>query len=1156
MAETMSKLMLRIGLSFDELNRGFIQAESTLKQNMARLGRENSFIDLKLKVDLASLNSAKDAVKALELQEQALTQKIENQKARLQLSNVAWKEATQRTGEHSKQAMGTARAVEQERLKLILLEQELKRVGDQQKNLSANQSVAQFESQQKKIKNYIARVNDKNMVIKLRSEVDIASLDKLKDSSKILEIQAKSLNQQLKNQQSIVRATEKVLRETSTQTGKFSSETLKAAANVEREKLALKQLETELRAVANEQKRLTDQQNTASNSNKLLSGYQGLKGNITEHLSSITSAFTGIQTASQSADGAITKSLEIIGSIPHPVGQAVAALASIPLVFKGVENSIINAAKSAAAAGDSVYVMSRGFQMSVADTAKFTTNCKVAGVEVNDLAMTVKRLQQSVLKAGSSGNAMTQMLQHYGVSIYDASGHLKNLNDMTMALSQGLKKAQAEGNGAAFVLTAFRNASGDAITAIEDWADVNEQAATIVKNGLANPALAHSVQGNINAMNVQAAQLNASFASVLLPIANEIIPRVTTRMGDLTRFLAENKDEIKVFGVAVGKFFGSIEDGADIVFSSIGKVVRALKELKIDDKQKELELSLSFNLNPDIEKYKQTLKSYDLANPAYFAPMLKNLDLAKEKTEKFAETIKDANKELKNMEQIQPPELIGGGGISAAIERSANDDVINAKIEESAKVLKIERETNKILYDINHTELEKRKNDLIEWWREVSTAQNTSNEERVAYEKQYHAKLEQLDNEYSKKVNAIREEIATKQRTDLENQIATIEKNKEEWIQAGIERTEAEKAAEQQKYETIKSLEEEFTAARDSLYQNELEKRLAQIEKEKQAWIKKGIDEVRATQLAEQQKVEAQRNAAMNVLKSQLKEWRIYQNQGLEGLKKYQLGQLHKSGISDRDLEAMTSQSLQDFLTASKSAMDSLLPNFQNVQQPVGEFNDSIKGMANVARESVIPVSEMLESIKQTTQPLAEIKNNLAEIAPPIADFQEKFNGISESVMDLPNKFVALGESVTALTDIFNKLPELQKNKDDEKVNQSSNVAEIDTSIFKELQSAISETGNMLNTALTESQNKMNEVTNKLAEAMSIVNRADNSLSAVKTALDKVAGIKVSTPTVNVTQNINEPHAWDNGLIRELANKVADNMKYEIINALKSSYSY
>lgn len=1152
MAETMSKLMLRIGLSFDELNRGFIQAESTLKQNMARLGRENSFIDLKLKVDLASLNSAKDAVKALELQEQALTQKIENQKARLQLSNVAWKEATQRTGEHSKQAMDTARAVEQERLKLILLEQELKRVGDQQKNLSANQSVAQFESQQKKIKDYIARVNDKNMVIKLRSEVDIASLDKLKDSSKILEIQAKSLNQQLKNQQSIVRATEKVLRETSAQTGKFSSETLKAAANVEREKLALKQLETELRAVANEQKRLTDQQNTASNSNKLLSGYQGLKGNITEHLNSITSAFTGIQTASQSADGAITKSLEIIGSIPHPVGQAVAALASIPLVFKGVENSIINAAESAAAAGDSVYVMSRGFQMSIADTAKFTTNCKVAGVEVNDLAMTVKRLQQSVLKAGSSGNAVTQMLQRYGVSIYDASGHLKNLNDMTMALSQGLKKAQAEGNGAAFVLTAFRNASGDAITAIEDWADVDEQAATIVKNGLADPALAHSVQGNINAMNEQAAQLNASFASALLPAANEIIPRVTARLGDLTRFLAENKDEIKAFSEAIGKFFGSIEDIADKGFELVGNTVRLLKELKIDNKQKELELSLSFNLNPDIEKYKQTLKSYDLANPAYFALMLKNLDEAEKKSDHLAEGLARVHEFLKRTKE----DNFSFGGISAQLERDVDVEIFDTRIENLRKAREIERETEKIVYAMNHTALENRKKDLFEWYQSVTTAQNTSNEERVAYEKQYHAKLEQLDNEYSKKVNAIREEIATKQRTDLENQIATIEKNKEQWIQAGIERTEAEKAAEQQKYETIKSLEEEFIAARDSLYQNELEKRLAQIEKEKQAWIKKGIDEVRATQLAEQQKVEAQRNAAMNVLKSQLKEWRIYQNQGLEGLQKYQLGQLHKSGISDRDLEAMTSQSLQDFLTASKSAMDSLLPNFQNVQQPVGEFNDSIKGMANVARESVTPVSEMLESIKQTTQPLAEIKNNLAEIAPPIADFQEKVNGISESLMDLPNKFVALGESVTALTDIFNKLPELQKSKDDEKVNQSSNLAEIDTSIFKELQSAISETGNMLNTALTESQNKMNEVTNKLAEAMSIVNRADNSLSAVKTALDKVAGIKVSTPTVNVTQNINEPHAWDNGLIRELANKVADNMKYEIINALKSSYSY
>ena len=620
MAESISKLMLRIGLSFDELNKDFVQAEGTLKSNMERLGRENALIKLKAQVDLSSVT---DVTERLKIQQEALNKQIELQRSRLQLTTVAWKEASQSHGEHSKQAQQTAIAIEREKLKLIELEQELKKVADQQKALP---------------------------------KAD----------------------------------------------------------------------------------------------NSLLAGYKGLKGNISNiysgSIGELVNKFNELSTASQSVDGAITKSLEIIGSIPHPVGRAVATIVSIPLVLRGVENSIIETAKAAAAAGDSVYVMSRGFQMSVADTAKFATNCKVAGVEVSDLSSTVKRLQQQVLKAGDSGNAVTKMLQRYGVSIYDTNGHLKNLNDMTMALSQGLKRAQAEGNGAAFVLTAFRNASGDAITAIEDWADVNEQAAKIVKNGLSDPKLAHNLQGNINAMNQQAAQLNASFASVLLPVANEIVPRVTDRMADLTKFLADNKEEIKSFGVALSDFFGKVEDIADMTFSAVGKTVSALKELKIDPKQRELEKSLSFNLNPNMAIYNQTL--------AYYNPMFKALGEVRVNTEK-------AVKEIKN--EIDKTETFSaGGGISAQLERSLNTDAFDAKIESLRKIRDLERETDSILYKIDHDSYENRKRDLEDWWRKTTETQQMSEEMSIAYEKQYHAKLQQLEKEHQDEIARQRESTANK----------------------------------------------------------------------------------------------------------------------------------------------------------------------------------------------------------------------------------------------------------------------------------------------------------------------------------------------------------------------------------------------------------
>ena len=438
MAESISKLMLRIGLSFDELNKDFVQAEGTLKSNMERLGRENALIKLKAQVDLSSVT---DATERLKIQQEALNKQIELQRSRLQLTTVAWKEASQSHGEHSKQAQQTAIAIEREKLKLIELEQELKQVAEQQNSLP--------------------------------------------------------------------------------------------------------------------------KQNKG-----FLSGYQGLKGNITGQLNNLTNAFTGLASASQSFDGAITKSLELIDSIPHPIGKAVTALAAIPLTLRGLENSIIDYTKTAVASGDSVYVMSRGMQLSVAEMGKLSTVAKVTGIDINEVNSTLRRIETQFVKSGESNNLMTKTLEKYNVKLTNTNGNLKKGIELSLALADGLKKAQAEGKGTEYISAlGGRFWSGDFVTYLEDLRDNLDVAGKIVKNGLANPALAHQVQGNLNAMDAQAAQLSASFSSAFIPVANEIVPRITERMGELTKFIADNKDEIKSFGEALANFFGKIEDGADMAFN-------------------------------------------------------------------------------------------------------------------------------------------------------------------------------------------------------------------------------------------------------------------------------------------------------------------------------------------------------------------------------------------------------------------------------------------------------------------------------------------------------------------------------------------------------------------------------------------------------------
>ena len=158
-----------------------------------------------------------------------------------------------------------------------------------------------------------------------------------------------------------------------------------------------------------------------------------------------------------------------------------------------------------------------------------------------------------------------------------------------------------------------------------------------------------------------------------------------------------------------------------------------------------------------------------------------------------------------------------------------------------------------------------------------------------------------------------------------------IEHEKQAYIQKGLEEVKAAQWAESEKAKIIRDFNNEVAANLDSIWQTELEKRLAQIEREKQAWIEKGVEEVKATQWAEQAKVDAQRNAAMQVLKQQAEEYKIFKNEGYGGLLAYQHNQLIKSGVDPADLY-MTPQQLAEFQKAKQIAEKSLLPNFMTEQ--------------------------------------------------------------------------------------------------------------------------------------------------------------------------------------------------------------------------------
>lgn len=982
-------LYMRLGLSLDELQSGFIAAEKTVQQNIARLNRENNLVRLRADIEISGLDAAKDATKILEIQEQALTRQLELQRDKLRLVSAAYREAAQNKNVNEAATQKLEASMERERLAVARLEAELKKLSSQKVSIDTTH-----------VQDAIAKLNTRIKNIRIQAEIDTSKLQNAGSIFDAQKVHISAVTRELELQRQKVAQLQAQMMDSAKNFGGDSTITLNIKSNVLQQEQELQRLETKLKELQStdinlkiradaihqaeqtindriarinatidlvrvktevdtsklsgataefdkakahvtalnqelklQNQKLVEMQRLLSQSSGikainiaadiqrqiqaidqlkakiaelnsiqppksgLLSEYLNIKGDITGQLNNIATAFSNLRGATSSADNAIVSVLGVIDSIPSPVGKAITALAGLPVVFAGIENSVVDMMKATAAAGDATYVMSRGFQMSVADTGKFTTMCKTAGVEVNDLASTLKRVQQSIVRGGEDAKA-EQWLKRYGESAFDANGKLKDLNEMTLTLSRALKRAQADGNGMAFILGTMRSASADAITAIEDAEGVYEQASHIVKAGLANPALAHEVQGNLNAMGVQAAQLGTSFNNALLPVVNEIVPRMTERMGNMTQLIKDNKDVILDLGRDFAQVWGNVEDTVDAVGDGLGKlaslardnrVVRKTGKDTVVDRYKddtsvqsakdilEKEIAAGAYSDEDIAKlrsrgdlYLKEVKRIETDAKAMWAERRQAFAeanqsiLDKYKTDDSIKTATDLFNKLTDAEKeaienvpsafgsIQERALILGKELqrvreeaqATAKEIKSVSEIVNAggqalfgNTEQQELAKKYSDEAADIRAKTNLGDYYYQRYDINRRAQEQLSQEGISvAEARAVLEKQA-AELAQLEQNRANKVAEIERSITAELQLSFEQRQSLIEQEAQKQIEAGEDAADA------------------YSQAQDKInnkFKTSLDERIAGYKRDMDEWIKNGMDRAEAEELTQQ----------------------------------------------------------------------------------------------------------------------------------------------------------------------------------------------------------------------------------------------------------------------------------------------------------------
>ena len=883
--------------------------------------------------------------------------------------------------------------------------------------LSLSELESGFVEANRTIAENIGRLNREANLIRLRSEVEISGLDEVADAERILQIRLEALNQQMTLQRDRVRLVSAELQNLTAEYGENAAVTQRAATRLERERLALANLERGVRELSQAQ----------NDTNESVGELNDMLPTLSPRLQAVAGIFSAISAAVGAAGMSVSELLENFRELK---------------------------------------TQSYELNMSFDKTRDFLRELNLGGGDIGDIEGYIRGITDAFVK-GEADDPEFIALRKYGAEITDATGRLKDFKDILDEVYQAWKRADEAGEGIEFLqLTGGESGIRDAIQYFKRRDEALKDSAKIVKSEFSSAQI-HELDRAMKLVEEQSKELKGALGDIFTPAAQSAAEKFFGTLQAGTEALVENKDAIQSLGFIAAETVDTIKDA----FSTAnGKIADLNKSYRADDAS------------------------------------LKNL-----------------------------PWRYGGGtsnpyGVDKMIEGMMNDaskphSLVSGIIERA-------RQAQKEYND----ELAKTKEKLTELYQES----NPLNQYAAQRIQKFKDELEDLriDLDMEDEFERAKAHLQLELDRELERKNYLSDEEREAITALGKAKFEQIEKAQQA---VLENAQKDFNSQMQSLYKTALENRLDQIEKERQAWIDKCGDEVKATQKAEQEKFDAQRNAAMNVIKQQAKEYEAFQKGGLAGLQAYKMADLARQGVN-LSYFSMTPQQLQQFQQAYQLAEKGLMPQFmtetdkamyreqmQQSYQPIKDKFDAenyaiVNGIKTTMSEALggVPITLSLDKdINLTLSP----NGQRATMRDYETDNNGRIQSMTETKFELPSivsevaqSFSEMPSIVQVASDSLNELPVVIQGI-------TENLSSIEMPQFEDM-----------NQPLKEVTVRLNDLSSIL-ESFSL---PDKNQSAEK-----------RTPVnVNVAVQIQEAHAWDSEHIQELSDRVADKIQPEIISAI------
>ena len=728
-----------------------------------------------------------------------------------------------------------------------------------------------FDTAGKTVSQAVSRLNTRTNQIKLKMDVDLAKLEGVGSELDKLKVKHEAINRQLDIQRQKEEILAAVLKDAQKTNGNDSEVAQRAQTNLLKQQKIVAQTEAEVR--------------------KLNAEMNKLGGTITQ-----TSGKAGTFGTAMAAG--LSKAKSGVDSLAGGFTMLSVKAAAVMAIFS-TGAGLFNLTKGAMESGENLYRLTKRLHTTAAEAGKLNRTFQLAGMDVMSIVPLIARLDKQMETAGENGNATTQAMARFGITLLDQAGNLLPLNEQLDQLAKGYKNAMEAGQEEAYTAEVLGARGAALIPLLEQYDELMEVAGNVKTTGLLNPEESHKTWLQWKAMEMEVGQLKSAIGTALLPLSAELLPEVTEGFKGLVTEIQENKDTIKDAISGWGWALKTVAEGLVFVGEQFNKVAEHAKANKwlIENHTAAAPLiGIPVVGGAILDKmYGDEYKAY-----------LEEQKALKEKAEAEKKAAAEAEKNREAQEK----------NTKASLSRAAAEKQAAKATEEAAKA---NAQLTDSLYELTHNELE---NSLHTINKEVEQLQAKGADTKLLDEYKL-AKQAKVYEDFQRNVVDSTQAVY---RTDLQNQLANIDREAQAYRQKGLDEVSTASWAEASKAKIREQWENEIASKIDSVWKTELQNRLDDIEREKQAWIQKGLDEVKATQWAEKEKLDAKRNAALQVLQAQKEEFKAYLEGGQRGLAEY-YKQAH--GFTMEDLQ-MTPEQLAGFQQARKSMLENLLPNFRD----------------------------------------------------------------------------------------------------------------------------------------------------------------------------------------------------------------------------------